>query len=361
MYGGRRYPPYILLNTEQLEGVDMKRFDDTDDLDFEEEELIYPINVHESLKAAGGLKQSEKQSIVLSMWIFANFIIAWFMASWLREIFPRYYLLVTILVLVTLQLTVGVYLLGLFLDEKGMVSEMNNSDLLFTNYLNIYREMRAGEESPYPFDVIEMGDGSHMVAIQCLLGYNTQSKSEGTYAANMTVDQMICKAGLPYRKIYSNEKFRGSVAAQQLLSTLSGVDDPELFKAYRAIITGLMDKAENESNVMCVTYLIHAQTRIHKDDLKTVVDHILMTLRRPGNVYREVNVLTYEEIVDFLRRYYGLQVMDMGLVRQAQAVKKKVNCSVTLLKIKGESGKIYDTQEFAKLESELLSDFGLRG
>lgn len=327
--------------------------------DEELDELIYPINIHESLRVAGSMKTGEKTSIAVSFWIFGNGIAAWLLASWLRTVAPQHYILITVLILLLIQATLGVYLLGFILDERGMAAEMNQSDMLFTNYFNIYRELVEGEDSPYPFDVLEFTDGSHVVYLQCLLGYNTQEKSNGTYTANIEVEQMLNRAGFQYRKLFSNERFKGSIAAEQLLSTMKRAEDPRLFQAYRQVLMGLMDIAENESNVLCVTYVIHARTRIEKDDLVSVVNKALSILRRDNTVYREVNILNYDECVEFLRRAYNLDVLDMGLVRARQAVKKHANCSIRLLKLKGSSGKVYATKDNKRLQERILQDYGL--
>lgn len=322
-----------------------------------DEQLIYPINIHESLKSSGGLQQGEMTSIIVSFWIFAMALLAWFLASWLRNI-TQYYLWVTLLVLVVLQLTVGVYLLGFILDEKGLASELDNSDLSFINYFNVYKEILS-KDSQYPFDVIEYSDGSHVVFIQCLLGYNTQLRSEETYDENVEVEQILARSGMPYRKIFTNELFRGSLAAEQLLNTVRKVNDPDLFKAYRAIVMRAMDIAENESNVLCTTYVVHAQTRIQKDELTATVEKVLAVLRREGNVYRQVGVLNFEQCVEFLRCSYDLDVLDMGMVRERQAIKKRIDCSIKLLKVKGERGKVYTTTEYDSMLREMLHEDGI--
>lgn len=326
----------------------MNDFNDKEELD----ELIYPINVTESLKSSG-MKSGEKTSLVASFWCFGTAVLAWVLASWLRGLMPKYYLIITISIILLLQLTVGVYLLRILLDEKGLTSEMNSNDMLFTNYFNFYRELKTGDTSPYPFDVIEYSNGSHVVFIQCLLGYNTQERSIATYYINKEAEQILTKSGYPYRKIFSNEIFKGSKAAKQLAATMDNITEPTLFTVYRDIITNVMDMADKESNVMCVTYILHAHNRIQKDDLKGVVTRFVNTLSKPDSAFREVNILIYEDILEFLRRQYGLDVLDIGLIRTLQAVKKRINCAIKVLKIKGKSGKIYNTKELSKFYDSL--------
>lgn len=326
----------------------------------EQERLVFPINVYESLQASAGLKKGEKVGIMVAIWLFICGLIAWFLAGWLRTLVPQYYLWIVIGIEVLLQLTVGVYILRFALDERAVFQEMNNKDLSFATYFKIYREIKAEDGSKYPFDIIEFDDGSYGVFLECRLGHNTQQRSDSTYDANRIIVDILNKSGLPRKIFYNNEVFKNSQAAQDLRDLLKGIEDPNLFSAYRDIIQNYLKIAEDESNVVSMTYLIYAPTRIAKDELLPTMHQIFNALERDETVYREVSALSYEEIVEFLRHYYRLEVLDMGLIRANIAQRKSgFNCSVTVLKLYGQSGKIYANDEFKKLNAEVMKDFGL--
>lgn len=321
--------------------------------------LIFPINVHESLQASSGLKQGEKLGIMVSFWLFGCAILGWFLASWLRTILPDYYFALVIIIELVLQLTVGVYLLRFALDERSIFAEMNNNVTTFADYFKIYKEIKA-EDSKYPFDILEFDDGSYGVFIECRLGQNTQYRSDNTYAANKAVVEILNKVGLPRKTFYHNESFKSSKAAQDLRDILKGISDPALFSVYRDIVQNYLRVAEEESNVLCVTHLVYASTRAAKDDLLTTLNQLFTALQRDETVYRQVSVLSYDEVVEFLRHYYRLEVLDMGLIRAHIAEKKSdFNCPVKVLKLYGSSGKIYANDEFKKLREEVLSEGGL--
>lgn len=329
--------------------------------DFENEQstLVFPINVHESLAASSGLKKGEKVGIIVSFWIFGCLILAWFLAGWLRGITPTYYGWITFAVELILQLTVGMYILRFALDERAVFAEMSNDNKSFASYFKIYREIKAEDGSKYPFDVIEFDDGSYGVYLQCRLGHNTQRRSEATYEAHKAITDILNKSNLPRKIYYHSEVFKNSQAAQDLSKILTRIEDNTLFTAYRDIIMNYLSIAEDESNVLCVTYLIYAPNRIAKDDFVTTMHNVFNALERDETVYREIAALRYEEIVEFLRHYYRLEVLDMGLIRAYAASKKSINCSVSILKIYGSSGKVFVNDEYKKLSSELISQFGL--
>lgn len=321
--------------------------------------LIFPINVHESLQSSAGLKKGEKVGIIIAFWVFGCVALGWILAGWLRTIVPGYYFLIVLLIEIVLQLTVGMYILRFALDERTVFAEMNDNDKSFANYFKIYKEVRS-TESKYPFDILEFDDGCHGVFVECRLGFNTQMRSENTYIANKTITELLDKMGLPRKTFYYNESFKTSEAAQDLRDILKGISDPKLFSVYRDIVQNYLRIAEEESNVLCVTYLIYAPTRIAKDELVSTMNQFFVALERDETVFRQVSALKYEEIVEFLRHYYRLEVLDMGLIRAHIAEKKaSYNCPVKVLKLYGRSGKIYVNDEFKKLNTEIRATGGL--
>lgn len=325
----------------------------------DENKLVFPFNVHESVSSTGSLKKSERNGIILSFWIFGCLLLAWFLAGFLRQIIPSYYIWIVIGVELVLQLTVGVLVLRIVLDERTLLSELSEDNNSFAKLFGIYHEIISQDNSEYPFDVIEFNDGSYGVYIQCLLGYNTNQASSATYELNKSIQSMINKSGMAHRILYCNEKFTNSAAADKLRKVVAGVQDPRLFGVYRDIVQGIMKTAAEESNVLCTTYIIYAKTRIQKEDLKQLVVNILNAAGSEDTAYREVVTLSYEDIVEFYRNYYKLDVLDMGLIR-VQAVKKKnLSCSLKLLTVYGSSGKVYHTQDMKNLRTEILRENGL--
>lgn len=325
-----------------------------------EDTLIFPYNVHESLAAAGKMSQSEKAGLLMSFWLFGNGILAWVLAGWLRQITPEYYVWLVLGIELLLQLTIGAFLLRFLLDEQTLIAEMGGGDNTFSKFFSIYHEIVSTEGSTYPFDVIEFSDGSYGVYLQFLLGYNTNQQSHATYNANHTIQTLINKSGMAHRIFYMNENFSHSESAEWLRNTVAQVEDPKLFKGYREIVKGMLELAEDESNVVSATYIIYAKNRIEKEELPHLVNNIMLAVQAEETAYREVSVLSYDDIIEFYRSYYKLDVLDMGIVRVHAAQKKQVNCSVKLLRVYGKSGKVYTTSEFPKLRDNLMRDYGLQ-
>lgn len=324
----------------------------------EKEELIFPYNVQESLAASTGTTKKDKRGLIISLWVVASLLIGWFLASWLRNV-TSYYFLITLLVELALQFTVGGVILRFALDESTLINEMTSKDNSFARYFSIYRERISQEDSPYTFDVIEYADGSYGCFIRFLLGYNTNQVSNATYELNSNIQRLITKAGTPYRVIFMNERFSNSQSAANLRHVVSNIDDEHLFMAYRSIVQNILTIANEESNVLSMVLIINPKTQIQKEELQQLVNNITSFVSSIDSVYREVTVLSYQEIVEFFREYYKLEVLDMGAVRSHTVEKKSLNCGLSLLKLYGASGKTYTTDEYKQLYKEILKVNGL--
>ena len=339
---------------------DLGNRSDEIDEEVKTQRLVFPLNVYDSLKAAGQLTGSEKTGLILSLWFFCCAVLGWFLASWLRTIIPNYYIWILIGIEVFLQLTVGIYIFRYSMDERSLFSELDENDQSFSNYFKIYKELKESQNSKYPFDLIEFDDGSYGVFIECRLGYNTQQRSTNTYFANKAVDDILNKNKFARKVYYHNEDFKSSRAAQEMRDVLKGIHDPDLFTVYRDMIQNYLRIAEDESNVLCVTYVIYAQTRIQKDEIIPVINQVMTAFQQDETVYRQVSILRYEEIVEFFQHYYNLEILDMGEIRAFIAEKRNViNCPVRVMKLYGKSGKIYTGEEFDKLGDEIISLGGL--
>lgn len=349
-----------MSNTNINEDLDLNSVpDNIRDEESGAEQLVFPINVHESLAASGGLKKSEKNGIIISFWVFLNGLLVWFLAGWLRQVLPGHYIWVTLAIELVIQLTLGVFLLRIIMDESTAVSELSSDGNSFSKYFGIYHEIIADDSSAYPFDVIEMVDGSYAVYIQCLLGYNTSKASTTTYEVNKHIVSILNKSSMPYKVLYMNEKFSNSTAAEKLRKVVAGVEDPRLFGVYRDIVQRLLFIANEESNVLSTTFIVYAKTRIQKEELGGLVNNILSSVFGEDTAYREVSTLSYEDIVELYRTYYKLDVLDMGLIRAHTVKRKSISCSLRLLRVYGASGKIYNTQDMRKLKETMLREHGL--
>lgn len=315
--------------------------------------LIFPINVVSSLKAEANLKPSEKRGLIISFWVFGCVVLGWFLMSWLRNV-TTHYILLMCAVEILLNATVGVYLLRFLMDESTLQSELDEKADTFAQYFKIYREL-TGPDNLLPFDALEMDDGSLAVYIQCRFGANTNNKSNNTYYTNKAITAILNKNNINHKIYYTNEDFKSSQEAVYLRESLVDCKDPVLFKNYREILQNYLNIANDDSNTICTTYMLLFQTRIQREEAPLIINSVMNEFNKTETVYREVKILDYQDIVEFLRQYYCLDVLDMGLVRASSVINKNLgSVSVEILKVYGKSGKIYASSSFKQLREDQI-------
>lgn len=326
----------------------------------DEEKLIFPINIYETVAGTSNINKEETHGLAIAVWFLASGIGGWLMAGWLRGLFPSHYLLLTLVLELIVQGTVGLNLFRLLFDEDELMAEMSGEGKSFANFFRVYRTIKAGESLyKYNFDVVEMGDGTYAVYLKYLYGANSDAKAKATYKANLEVEKLLSKYNLSSRTYTIRETFSYSRTAEEMRKSLSQISNKELFTAYRDIVTGILDDAEVESNVPMAVKVVFARTRAQMEDLKQAIARLLDSYT--GTVYRQVNPMPFDEVVEFLRTYYQLDYIDMGQVRSSVGTQKVAVCSTKVVRLYADSGKTYTMPEFKDMKQKLLKEHGLKG
>lgn len=324
-----------------------------------EDSLVFPLNVYDSVTSRGSMSKSEKNGILFSFWVAGSLAAGWLLAGILRGVFPNHYLLATVVIELVVQFFAGSFVLRLLVDEETLQAEVNKTDTNFARFFDIYHERCTSEGASFPYDMIEFNDGSYGVYIRQLLGYNTNRRSASTYECNLEIMKLLNRSGMCYRTFYTTENFVSGQAARNMVNSLEKITISTLFRTFRDIVHGLLDNAAKRSNVLCVTYVIYAKTRIQKDELLDVVNKFLLATEKAETAYRQTYVMPYEEVVEFFRHYYKLGIIDMGQVRTHSALKNKISCSVKVLKVYGKSGVVLSSPEYKRMKEQILREQGL--
>lgn len=340
--------------------MDEKQYYTLEDEQNNSDHMIFPLNIHESLNASTGLSQSEKNGIIISFWIVGCLILMWFCAIFLKSIIPNFYIQITILIIVILNLTVGVLLLRFLLDDRSIMNEYQNiGNNSFANYFRIYRDTELEINNKY--GIIEYDDGTYAAILRLRMGYNTDEKAANTWTLNRDAFRIIAKAGFPYQIISESEFFRESDSCDLMLDKLTQIDDPMLFKAQKDIIKEILDIAENESNVPITHILIYAPTQILRDDLPQLITRLERHYASLDSCFRDIKFLDNDEIIAFLRSYYQLEVLDMSLLRAQTVINDlSIGDSFKVLRLYGMNGKVYSTQSLINIHKDIIRQTGIK-
>lgn len=318
------------------------------------ETMIFPLNVQSSVAAKSSLTEHEKITIGITGWLFVCGIIGWVLISFLLKIVPRYAFPIGISIIVFLNATVGVFLLRYLLDEKSVIKEYEASEgASFASFFHIYRDTQLTLDNKY--GVIEYSDGTYAAVMRFRLGYNTNTFAENTWMYTRDAVRIIASAGYTCKQVTMTENFKNSDTCKFMLDRLWKISNPELRKVQKEIIKGLIENAEKYSNVPEMYLLIYAHTQIQKDDLLSLIQRLERHFIVEQTCFRDIKFLNNDEIIEFLRQYYELEVLDMSLLR-AQKISADLSFgdSFPILKMYAESGKIYTTEDMDTLNKRII-------
>lgn len=322
--------------------------------------MIFPLNVQASVSAKSALSDQEKLTIGITGWLFVCGIIGWLIISFLLQVIPEYAFLIGILILVFLNATVGVYLLRFLLDEKSVIKEYEASDgASFASFFHIYRDTQLTLDNKY--GIIEYSDGTFATILRFRLGYNTNAFAANTWMYTRDAARIITSAGYTFKNITMTEDFKSSDTCKFMMDRLKNITSPELLRVQKEIIKGLIEEAEKYSNVPEMYMLIYAHTQIQKDELLHLITRLERHFVVEQTCFRDIKFLSNDEIIEFLRRYYELEVLDMSLLR-AQKISLDMASTdrFSVLKLYAESGKIYTTEDMQTLNSRIIKNTKIR-
>lgn len=318
------------------------------------EEMIFPLNIQTTVKANASLSSNEKIVLGITFWLFLCGIIGWFILSFLIKIIPQYGFFITVLIIILLNATVGVYLLKFLLDEKSVIKEYEASDgASFSSFFHIYRDTQLTLNNKY--GVIEYSDGTYGVVMRFRLGYNTNTFAGNTWMYMRDAVRIINNLGYSFKMITTSEKFKESDTCSFMLNHLQKIKNIELLQVQKEIIKGLLDNAEKYSNVPVINLIIYAKTQIQKDDLLALINRLERHFIVEQTCFRDIKFLSNDEILEFLRSYYELEILDMSLLR-AQKISADIanNDTLSVLKLYADSGKIFVTDEMKSLNQRII-------
>lgn len=322
--------------------------------------MIFPLNVQASVTAKSALSEHEKLTIGITGWLFACGIIGWLLISFLLKVIPDYAFPIGIIVLVFLNATLGVYLLRYLLDEKSVIKEYEASDgASFSSFFHIYRDTQLTLDNKY--GIIEYSDGTFAAIMRFRLGYNTNTFAENTWMYTRDAVRLIISAGYTFKMITMTEDFKSSDTCKFMMDRLKNIKNPELLRVQKEIIKGLIENAEKQSNVPELYVLIYAHTQIQKDDLLSLINRLERHFVVEQTCFRDIKFLNNDEIIEFLRRYYELEVLDMSLLRAQKLSSDMAKTdSFSVLKLYSESGKVYTTEDMQTLNSRIINNTKIR-
>lgn len=278
---------------------------------------FYPNDIETKVSKAGSAKENEKIQLFLFFLAFANGLAVLTVPQFLKGLgIP---LIGSLLLLVVLNCLLGSVIFRFFVvKEQDRVREYdayeNDS---FARYFKVGKDVsHVIDVRGYgPVEVLEYENGTHMVALRLRYGSNDDEKVIKTKEVFTKIYRLLGKEDLEFKVVNFNENFRES---SELEKYVRKVNKSEYKDLNLRILNNMLTYSE-QSNVMVTTILIKTRKKHQRYDIDITLANIMAML--PGETkcaFRSKNFLTHREYVEFAREYYGLELIDLSMVKSME-------------------------------------------
>lgn len=278
---------------------------------------FYPNDVESKVSKSGNVKESEKAQVFLFSWGVLNFMALFAVPQFLKGLgIP---LLVSILLILLANVLLGSVIFRFFvIKEQERVREYDSYETdSFAKYFKVSKE--ASHEIDVrghgPVEVLEYENGTHMVALRLRYGSNDDEKVIKTKEVFTKIYRLLGKADLEFKTVTFNENFRESAELERYVKKVNKSDYKDL---NLRILNNMLEYSER-SNVIVTTILIKTRKKHQRYDLNLTLANIMSII--PGETkcaFRSKNFLTHREYVEFAREYYGLELIDLSMVKSME-------------------------------------------
>lgn len=301
-------------------------------MDEKEHKSFYPNDVDKITQKAGTVSDNEKVTTFLALFFMAN--VGLFM------ILPRIVtkmggnVIIAFIVQLLLNLVFGTTIFRFFIfKENDRIKEYKsyNQDA-FSKYFKIGKEpvMQIDVEGYGPVDVFGFTDnGMYLVALHLRYGSNNNVKDKKTKEALQEMFKVLCRANLGYTIVYSDEVFRESVEFKNYMRKINkGVYKDNMLRIFNYAL-----ETSGRSSVTATTILISTLRKHQIYELNTTLANLLNLANSNFNAFRSAEFLTFNQFIEFARDYYGLEVIDLSMIKSLDGAKYMISDYIDRVKV----------------------------
>lgn len=279
--------------------------------------MIFPQDVERAANDAKKIVGNEKSKLIFLAIVVINFFVGlwsipFFGAMGIPAVYP-------VLAQLGLLIFIGVYVFRIFIykeDEKLQESEDKTSDSFskyyFLRNVDSSSVVKVGNKD---IPVFEFDNGSNALYIRFLYGSNNDDRRVQNTKALTQIFNMFGRFGLEFSETISKEKFSESPEAKDYLNSVGQISDKELSGKMLEIVHNLISISEISSNVDVLTIRVRTLKTYQKYELAEVVMRIQTILAEHRTSFRSVSFLYKKPMLDFFRDFYGLEAIDLALMK----------------------------------------------
>lgn len=297
-------------------------------------DFIYPEDIDVKLQNIGKTSTEDKMKLFFFVLGLANAIGVFTIPPLLRGIGINMFFSILIQIIVNgfIFLTIGRFLV---FDEKAKLKEYNSySDDSLGRYYKI-REENTKEVTLNNGDTVKLlgyDDGSYLCALRIRYGSNGNDKIDYTFSAFKEMFLLLGKNKIECKDLTSKENFRETEECEKYLKKLNNIEDNRLSAHMMQIMDTALTIAEQESNV-AVTHILMRFKDYQSYDAGNILSRLLDIADNKRNGFRSVKFVDFREVINLVREYYGLEVVDLAMLKIAEPTAEELQDILRIIQV----------------------------
>lgn len=313
------------------------------------DKFVYPQDVERQSEDTRKVLGNEKAKIVVGLFFLVNVGISFFLIPVFTNMGIPAWVVLLLQFIVVMTILVFVFRIFIFKEDEKIREHEDRLTDSFSKY-SFLRNITAGESLKLPdreVPIFEYDNGSYGAFLRLYFGSNDVNKSKSTKAALERIYGILGSHGLEFTVTVSKENFSESPEARHFLSGVSKIEDTLLQKRMLDITNNLFEISEASSNVDMITIRIKTRLSYQKYDMDNVLSKVTRVLREERTSFRAATFVSRKSLIDFFREFYGLEAIDLTLmrVRDPKLHKDLTNKYVQVYKLLDENGREFVSEQ----------------
>lgn len=304
--------------------------------------MIFPWNVDQGNKGGNKSSTGEKIQFGVGIFVVVNIIIAVFMSSFLTGIgIPVW---VGILIQLFIVSIIAIFFLRFFVLKEDERMQEYNSGESFVKYYK-FRKDSVEEYTSYGRKVLayEYDNGTCTFIMEMKYGSNDKKKEKNTRDVLEQILKVIYSNRLEVRTIVMPEDFLAGQEAKRMMEVVNKAKGTKIGKYNLKLVDGVLEHTK-DSNLESLYIMVKTTAIYQKYELDTVLNSILSLILSSSTCFREVNFLDKDGLVHLMKRFYGVEAIDLSMVKAVESSENTVALyqeMVSLYQINSVEGKSF--------------------
>lgn len=308
--------------------------------------MIYPFDVHKRVQNSSRVSSEDIARFAFILFIIGS-IILFFVLHFVYTTMLGLGMFWVVVTEIAVMSIIGsiVFRMLIFKEDEKLEEYQNQTTDTFAKYVYVRKDAET------TLDVLngkltcfEYTNGSPFCVLQFKFGSNDNDKAPRTQAVLRGIFHICAENQLDFRTVDSVENFENSTEYANQVRRLNAIPDKKLAKHLLSVAQKALDTCKDNSMVSTLYLVIGATSNYKIGDLEAGLRQIFALILSKRSAFRSINALNFEQLMEFYRDFYGLEVMDLSMMRVialAEDVNTNYENVVSIYRLEATTGKVY--------------------